>query len=379
MSLQHFMTGASAVVFPQLSRAGTNVVVTAFQLRKLLWHAPAQKLVAVFNTAGTDWAILGAGNPDIQTDWRLNFLWRDGTGIDMNAVPIRGFRSTTVKMTHTTTGTVVTTEMGDNIATDELSATQGDALYPLSEVWAQDIYPVQHASASILGAPYDASYLTTTSAGYVVVASSTLAFKVMKKPSGSVVFSATGATWLEPRDMLYIDGQRTAVTFMQVSGATVNASLPALVRLFKTTTDPWQLLWTDTLPATDSVAAYDPVYEIVYSAGKWASNAVMHASKLRQGPVSLSTLTLRSGTTLQEMRVGQVSVLVTDSQGSGMSGVLVCWTLSAAVSGGSFLSAYTKTNASGIAVGTYIGPRLSGSTTTEFVSCAVATIDPVGV
>mgnify|MGYP001609194034 FL=1 len=270
--------------------------------------------------------------------------------------------------------------MGDNIATDELSAIEGDALYPLSEIWGYDIYPVRYSSAAVLGAQYDASYLTTPSAGYVVPASSLATFQVLKKPSGSVVVSvALGAfaSWTHPRDMVYIDGVRTAITFMQMSGNTVNASLPAMVRLFKTTTDPWTLLWTDTLPATDSVMCYDPTYEIVYSAGKWASNAIIHASKLRQSPASVSTLTLVSGSTLHAVRAAQISVLVTDTFGSGLSGVTVAWTLSAAVSGGSFLSTYTTTNASGIATATYIGPQLSGTPITEFVSAAVATIDPV--
>lgn len=179
--------------------------------------------------------------------------------------------------------------------------------------------------------------------------------------------------------MVYIDGQRTIVSFMQLSGGTVDASSPALIRLFKTTTDPWTLLWTDTLPGADSVVAYDPTYEIVYSCAKWPTSAIMHASKLKQAPASLSVLTLLSGSTLQEMRATLISVLVTDGQGSGLSGALVCWTLSASTSGGTLLSAYTRTNASGVAYATYIGPRLSGTTTTDFVSAAVATLEPVGV
>ena len=382
MSLQHFFTAQSAIAFPVICYAGTNVTTTTSQLRKLFWAAPAQKLVAVFTTGNTDWNILGTGNPHVQANWRINYLWRDGGAMEINDTPLRGALSPFLQQTHTADTQVVTVAMGNNIATDELSAIEGDALYPLSEIWGYDIYPVRYSSAAVLGQRYEASYLTTPSAGYVVPASSTTVFRVLKKPSGSVVVSvalAVFASWGQPRDMVYIDGVRTAVTFMQLSGATVNATVPALVRLFKTTTDPWTLLWTDTLPETDSVMCYDPTNEIVYSTGKWASNAVIHASKLRQSPASLSTLTLVSGTTLHALRAAQISLLVTDSQASGLSGVTVCWTLSAATSGGSFLSAYTKTNASGIAYGTYIGPQLSGSTITELVSAAVATIDPVGV
>ena len=382
MSLQHFFTAQSAIAFPVICYAGTNVTTTVSQLRKLFWHAPAQKLVGVFTTGDTDWNILGTGNPHIQANWRINYLWRDGGSVEINDTPLRGALSPYLQQTHTADTQVVTVAMGDNIGTDELSAIEGDALYPLSEIWGYDIYPVRYSSAAVLGQRYEASYLTTPSAGYVVPASSLAAFQVLKKPSGSVMVSVVlgaFASWTHPRDMVYIDGVRTAITFMQMSGGTVNASLPAMVRLFKTTTDPWTLLWTDTLPATDSVMCYDPTNEIVYSTGKWASNAVIHASKLKQSPASLSTLTLVSGSTLHALRAAQISVLVTDTFGSGLSGVTACWTLSAATSGGSFLSAYTKTNASGITYGTYIGPQLSGSTITELVSVAVATIDPVGV
>ena len=313
----------------------------------------------------------------------MNDLWRGGAPIEINDTPLRGHQSIQVQQTHTAEAQVVTVAMGDNVASDELSAIEGDAFYPLSEIWGYDIYPVRYSSAAVLGGLYDASYLTTPSAGYVVAASSTIIFRVLKKPSGSAMVSvviATFPSWGAPRDMLYIDNRRTAITFMQLTGGgSVDSTVPALVRLFQTTTDPWTLLWTDTLPATDSVMAYDPTYEIVYSAGKWPSNAVMHTSKLKQSPVSLSTLTLVSGTTLHGMGAAQVSVLVTDSQGSGLSGVIVSWTLSVATSGGAMLSAYTKTNVSGIAVGTYIGPQLSGATSTEFISVAVATLDPVGI
>ena len=380
--IQHFFTAQSAIAFPVICYAGTNVTTTVSQLRKLFWHAPAQKLVGVFTTGDTDWNILGPGNPTIQANWRINYLWRDGGAMEINDTPLRGHLNLHLQQTHTADTQVVTIAMGNNIATDELSAIEGDALYPLSEIWGYDIYPVRYSSAAVLGAQYDASYLTTPSAGYVVPASSLAAFQVLKKPSGSVMVSVilgAFASWTHPRDMVYIDGVRTAITFMQMSGNTVNANLPAMVRLFKTTTDPWQLLWTDTLPATDSVCAWDPANEILYSAGKWASNAVIHASKLKQSPASLSVLTLVSGTTLNALKPSQISVLVTDTFGSGLSGVIVAWTLSMAVSGGAFLSAYTKTNASGVSIGTYIGPQLSGSTSTEFISCAVATIDPVGI
>ena len=379
MSIQHFGTAASAIPFPQLTTGATNVLVSAAQLRKLWWHAPAQKLVGVFTTYGTDYEYLLATLVVFRT--RMMYLWRDGSPIDLVSTPIRGFEGgTTLQITQTTQAEVVRQNFQDDVAKDEISSTQGDALFVLSERWGQDVIPVRVASAALLGSPFEASYLSGGSTGYVVVGSVAQGtFQVMAKPGNSIVFSATGTTWRHPRDLVYINGTRTAATFMQDSGGTVNASVAALVRLFATTSAPWTLLWTDTLPATDSLMAYDPAYEIVYSCGKWPSNAVMHASKLKQSPVSLSTLTLVSGSTLQEMRAAQVSLFIIDSQGSGMSGVLVAWTLSASISGGSLLSAYSKSNSSGVATMTYIGPRLSGTNTTEFISAAVATIDPVGV
>jgi len=380
MAIQHFFTANSAIPFPQLLRGGAHVLGSAAQLRKLFWHAPAQKLVGVFTTVATDYEILSPGNSDLTAAWRLMYLWRDGSPLGLVSQPIRGYGGIFLEMTYTTTGTVLMANLPNDVARAEISATQGDALFSLSDRWAMDIIPVHAASAAVLGQRYDASYLTTPSAGYIVVNSVAQGvFKVLSKPSNLTMFCATGTTWRYPRDLIYINGERTAATFMQDSGGTINASAPALIRLFSTTSTAWGLLWTDTLPATDSVAAYDPQYDILYSAGKFISNAIIHVSKLKQAPVSLSTITLVSGSTLQEMRATYLSVQVQDSQGSGISGTLVQWTLSASVSGGSLLSAYSRTNTSGIAFGLYIGPRLSGATTTEAVCAVVATIDPVGV
>ena len=379
--IQHFFTAQSAISFPLLTYAGLGTT-TASQLRKLFYHAPAQKLVAVFTTNPTDWNVLGAVSLSTRGNWRIDYLWRNGGPVEINDTPLRGLNVAGVQQTHTADTQVLMRVMDANVATDELSAIEGDAMYPLSDIWAFDIHPVRYASAAVLGEAYDASYLTTPSAGYVVAVSSTALLQVLKKPSGSAMVSvhvSTFPSWNHPRDLVYIDGSRTVMTFMQLSGAAINASAPALVRLFNTTTDPWTLLWTDTLPATDSVMCYDPTYEIVYSTGKWASNAVIHTSKLKQSPASLSTLTLVSGTTLHALGAAQISLLVTDALGSAMSGVTVCWTLSAATSGGAFVSAYTRTNSTGIATATYIGPQLSGAPITEFVSAAVATIDPVGL
>lgn len=380
MSLQHFTTAASAISFPQIVFASEQLIVSAPQLRKLFWHAPAQKLVGVFITYDVDYEWQLAGAAQVRT--RLMYLWRDGSPLDLINTPIVGFDgSITQRISYTTENQVIRENLQEDVAKDEITVTQGvDAMFAISERWAMDIIPVRVASAYLIGSPFEASYFVGASAGFVVVASVAAGtFRVMAKPGGSIVYSATGTTFRHPRDLVYIDAQRTAATFMQDSGGTVNASNPALVRLFNTVSTPWTLLWTDELPATDSLMAYDPAYEVVYSCGKWPSNATMHASKLKQSPASISTVTLQSGTTLQEMRATYVSVLVTDSLGSGLSGAVVQWQLSASMSGGSLLSAYSKTNASGIAVALYIGPRLSGTTITDTVSATVATIDPVGV
>ena len=378
MSLQNFHTAQSAISFPQLTTGAGAIVVCAAQLRKLWWHAPAQKLVGVFTTAPTDYDFQLAAF--LQFRVRLMYLWRDGTPIDLVTTPIRGFEgSTTLQMSQTSEAEVVRSNFQEDVAKDEISAILGDALFTISERWAQDILPVRAASAGLLGIPYEASYLVGASAGYVVVGSVAAGtFRILAQPGGSIVFSATGGTWRHPRDLVYIDGQHTAATFMPDSGGTVNGASAALVRLFATSTTPWTLLWTDELPATDSVMAYDPANAVIYSCGKWSSNAVMHSSKLKQSPASLSVITLGSGTTLQEMRGTLLSVLVTDSLGSGISGATVQWLLSASLSGGSLLSAYSKSNTSGVATMLYIGPRLSAVSMTETVSAAVATIDPVG-
>ena len=381
MTIQHFGTAPSAIAFPQMISPATNVIVATAQLRKLFWAAPAQKLVGVFLTRAADYDYQLA--PAVFFGVRMGYLWRDGSSLDLlSTTPITGFNgSTTLEITATTAGDVLRRNFNDDVAKDEIVSAAGDALFPISKRWAMDITPVCAISAGIRSNPYEGSYTVGLSAAFAVVASTANGnFQIVSMPSSVVVYSAnsgTSSTWAHPRDLVYIDARQTAMTFMQDSGGTVNASAAALVRLFKTTTTPWTLLWTDTLPATDSVMAYDPTNEIVYSCGKFASNATIHASKLKQSPVSLSTVTLVSGTTLQEMQATGLSVVVKDGQGSGMSGVLVCWTLSASVSGGSLLSAYSRSNVSGVATMTYIGTRLSGGTTTEFVSAAVATIDPI--
>ena len=381
MSVQHFFTAASAIPFPQLVK--NRVQVSAVQLRKLFWHASGQKLVGVFTTVTADYPILSPNNSDLTAVWRMVHLWRDGTPIDPTTLAIKGHGQIFLPMTHTATGAVLMRNIPSDVAGAEISAASQagpDALFPISERWAMDIVPLRWASAGVfVQNRYDASYLVTSQSGYIVLNSTAATtFAVMEQPSGTRVFSATGSTWRHARDLLYIDDRHAAAVFMQDSGGTVNADVPALIRYFSTTSATWSLLWTDTLPATDSVAAYDPLHQILYSTGKWPSTATIHASKLMQSPVSLSTITLVSGSALQELTATRLSVNVVDSQASLMSGVLVHWSLSASVSGGTLVSTYSRTNVSGVATITYIGPQLSGTATSETVSAAVATIDPVG-
>ena len=261
MTIQHFATGTVTVEFPWMHNPQTRGTGQTAQLRKLCWHAPAKRLVGVFTDKTTDYEIV-----DFSTNflhYRLAYIWRDGTKMDAMTVPVVGWGNIFL-VTQNNLGETIRTDRGyyiaNHVATAELSAVHsGIHFYPISERWAHDILPEPRGAVTLFLVHSEGTYLVGSTTAYAInpqVFQPT--FTVQKKPTNSVVFTATGATWRHPRDLIYINGTRTAATFMQDSGGTVKATSPALIRLFATTTDPWTLLWTDTLPATDSVAAYDP-------------------------------------------------------------------------------------------------------------------------
>jgi hypothetical protein len=196
-----------------------------------------------------------------------------------------------------------------------------------------------------------------------------------------VLFTGTGGSWRHSRDLIFVDFQKVAVTFMRSSSGSLidNDGQPSLVRLFDTTSNPWTHLWTDELPASDTRACYDTANEVLYSCGRDPVSAVMHASRLRQRPVSLSPITLVTGSALRGQTAKSLSVTILDGLGAGISNALVRWNLASSTSGGKLNSAYSFTNDTGAASITYIGPLMSQTSSTETVSAEVAEIWPKGL
>lgn len=375
MTIQHFATASSTVVFPQMYANG--VVLSAPQLRAMHWDAASKRIVATFVDRGDDYNL-----PNLNYVRQLQtHLWRDGSSMDgLIGVPLATQNvSIGVQAVNNDLGQVLMPALDQGMVNAALQQQfSGTYFFRIADRHAGVLTMTAAGATSIFGGE-------AVEGGYVVGSTAAIAFApafltnefvVHREPTASTLYSKTGTSWAYPRSMHYIDSEHTAVVFMRESGATVDTSLAALVRMFNTATEPWTLLWTDSLPAQDSVMAYDPEYQIVYSCGKTPTTATMHASKLKQSPVSVSIVTLISGTTLQELQKTGMSVLVTDEFQSGISSVLVHWSLSAQAVSGALISAYSYTNGSGVASITYVGPRIAANFT-ETVSVTVATIDPV--
>jgi len=381
MTIQHFATASSTIVFPRYYYGGQ--VFSSEQLRGLHWDAASKRLVATFVNQTTDYNLAGVGITYVLM--RHTHVWRDGSTMDsLVSVPLYVRTETAnIAILHNDLGQVIRpNNAGDVIDSVMSTHFSGAMFFPIDGRWAPVLLTTPAGRTTLITSGgnvlwYEGAYLKGSTTAFCLTPhfiDNNL--KVTKMPTGSTLFTMTGTSWTYPRSLIYIDSTHTAAICMQASGATMDTSSPALVRLFNTAVDPWSLVWTDTLPATDSVAAYDPEYEILYSCGKWPSNAVIHMSKLKPSPASLSVVTLISGTTLQELQTTGMSVLVTDARNSGISGVLTHWSLSAQAASGALISAYAYTNVSGVASMTYIGPRIAANFT-ETVSVTVATIDPV--
>lgn len=375
MAIQHFWTAASTIAFPQGIRP-VNILVSLIQLYKLFFHSPTKRLVGVWTQTATEDSL----SDHFGKLWRLGYIWRDGTPMDLFSVPANLLQHTLTACA-TTDGRVLRGPEGSiNRANVEMSAAVTDALYPISTRWAGDILTNTRvaSAAAASSSPMAAIVFEGGNAWTIEQATTgTTTFKVVQRPVSTVLFTSTGATWRHARDLMYIDSKTVAATFMQHSSIGADGDAAARIRVFDTTTTPWTLKWEDMLPGTDNRACFDQVEKVLYSCNR-NPGAIMHASRLRQMPTSISPITLVTGSTLVARTATVLSTLVTNELNCGISGATVRWTLTSKVSGGSITSAYSKTNDSGVAQITYVGPHMSVTTTTETVSAEVAEIWPKG-
>ena len=390
MSLQTFFTAASATVFPSFG-FGTGGGSTAQMLSQLLWNTAAGTLMAVFRLDSIDYD----NNVIATQSFRIQIqkMWRDGQLLTLGcAVPEMGFAGSPF-VAGTNDGRVARFFASASIAnfSEEfwaiqtvLSGDQPNAYYAVDPLWPGDIIcPGRLISSDVLAPHRTGLLLPATSTAYALVtADSGGIFRVYKRTasdaSGTVVVSViqTG-DWNHPRDMLYIDTSTVAIVFRPEGGVEPNNASAATLKVFDTSGSAWVLKWKDTLPATDQVAAYDTVNGVLYSIGKRASNAILHASLLRRAPASVASASIvGTGTAFAELTTTQLSTIVQDGLGSVMSNTLVQWTLDAAISQGALNSAYSKTNNSGIATIVYTGP-FAPSGLTERVNTTVATVEAV--
>lgn len=258
--------------------------------------------------------------------------------------------------------------------------------YRVNDFWPNDIHTGQvlgerswlsTTMQGVLRPALSGAWLLTTYENFYGSGADTRPM-VVRMPSGVVLWTgpATAPTsYYHARHLLYIDGQTAAITFMQGVG-TADATRPALIRVFDTASTPWTLLWTDALPGSAHVAAWDAAHELLYCMGKWVSGDTMWTCRLRRAPVAPTPPTLVGASALRELTATTLSTLVKDGLGSVMSaGVLVRWVLSGSLSGGALVSNYSYTNDSGVATITYVGPRNPAPGLTETIEAAVSDLD----
>jgi hypothetical protein len=380
----------SATPFPHLG-FGYGGGGTAGILDQLFVQTATGMLLAVFRLQGPDY---DADILDVtQQRIVLHKMWRDGQLVTLGcAVPQAGYNygvRQNGRLVGTNDGRAARYIASGGGWSEYWAATllEGDppqAYYAVDPLWpGNTLAPGRLGEASALE-PYQAGLLLpTASETYAMVDNDSGAnFRVYHRGpaeiTGSVVVSVSqtaNLTYKHPRDMLYVDGSTVAITFRPWGATTPSESSAAWIRLYDTSSAPWDLRWEDTLPGTDQVAAYDPTTKILYSIGKRDSNAILNACWLKRQPASVAAPTIiGGGTALQETTATRLSTMVQDAWGCAISGVLVQWTLESVTSGGHLLSHYSRTNDDGVASITYTGP-FAPAGLSEGITATVAEID----
>ena len=397
MALQLIYEAPSNTAFPVFmgNQGFMTPAGSAIQLRRLFYLTPSRTLVGCFLRLPTnDYDnAFPFGSPTVGNGI-LSKIWLDGTLLTLAGnIPQPAFiwgygTSMGLPVVATNDGRIA--RVFDRIANRWEVVIQaldgGRNFYAVDTIWPSDVLtPGALASAALADPGQAAVLLPALNQAYSIFhATSSQRVDLIVNPGTNVKFQVSysgslNQSWSHPRDLLFIDGSTVAVTFMQVSaGIALDATKPAIIRVFNTTgASGWHLLFEDTLPDDDDVAAFDPIHSLIWSMKKFPPSR-LHASYLRRAPSTISIpTTIGTASQLRELTATDLSVIVTDGLGSMLSSVLVQWTLASTISGGKLVSNYSLTNASGIATITYTGPFLPSVAQTETICAAVTTVEEI--
>ena len=397
MALQHWYTAASTTAMPVFAQGFGGGYGAAQQLRRLFWQETAGMLVGQFQLETTDYALsFGGGNTGgLYGRALLLKLWRDGSVVqwplltqqqgffyNVNGGGILGIEPAIVQASDGRLGRGIGAQGLLSPGYDDLliAVDPPAGIYEVDRIWPGDMRKTRLGSVSALAVTNVGLLLLdrgkTVRLRYPGLASAGQ-FELYEDTSttSTLVYAHdySVADYRHGRDLLYLTSSTIGALFRQDNGGAPDTSLPALLRVYDTTSAPYRLLWEDTLPGTDAVAAYDAQRQILYSAPKFAP-ITLHASRPKRAPTYILGPSLTSDTVLRSVWPTRVQATVQDARSANISATLVQWSLTSQASGGFLTSAYGRTNVSGVATTVYVGPVLSGALT-ETLSAAVATVE----
>jgi hypothetical protein len=209
---------------------------------------------------------------------------------------------------------------------------------------------------------------------------------------GPVITGGGGAdlSFKPARGLVYVDASTTIAYFGAAGGDLGGplASSPGIIRVFDTkiNTGQWTLIWEDELPGNGLNVAYDTANQVLYSIGFHASQAILHASKLKRTPMVFASASIKGTTQTELVPLVQTTLSTIVTHGCGgqtghisytsfLSNELLLWTLDSDVdSRGSLVSAYSLTDDDGSSTITYLGPASPDPGLTERVNICVAEV-----
>lgn len=408
MTIQLFYSADAFTSFPSIEETATQSTQTTL-LSKLFWSDGAQMMIALFEENQDLNDTIGAFGKKAT----LQKVWRDGTLVEVQPeVPKSPFdMPNTNNVVPTNDGRVARTIHYEDYAgafgdywspllnEEAHGSLTGTAYFEVNPLWPGDLLPnARLAEASHMHADYkevprnfalelsggNGMILPTQSAVYAAFTNHNNVFPItlhvilIDDTQSTICLSLvdTGGADIytqQFRQLIPIDASSVIALFRPQGGVEPNENLPAQIRIYDTTSQPWTELWRDLLPGTDQVATYDPKNKILYSCGKRSTNAAMHASLLLRTPTVTSASIIGDETKLPGPGSIQLSALVVDDQNLPISNELVRWTLVSQIDQGELTSNYSLTNVLGQASITYAGPYLE-SNLTETVITTVAQV-----